>query len=128
MQVPSMRNLRILAVPAGVLLLVVSGCTSLQPSAVPADQSPNYQWISSTVPTESCVPLGPVSGSADCECYDKMSYDNVRGKASSNLRERALAKYPDSDLIQVSNVELYLNSAVAHGVAYRCVASAQRAF
>lgn len=123
-----MHSLRILAVPACVLMLAASGCTGLQPSAIPADQSPAYQWISSTVPPESCVPLGPVSGSADCACYDKMSYDNVRGKASTNLRERALAQYPDSDLIEVSTVELYLNSAVARGVAYKCLASAQHGF
>lgn len=69
---------------------------------------------------ESCEVLGLVTANAECACYDRMSYEQVRGQASSNVLEAARSKYPDTDVVRVSSVDLYLNNAVAHGVAYRC--------
>jgi hypothetical protein len=47
----------------------------------------------------------------------------VRGEASRNLEQQARMRYPDSDRIEISSVNLYLNNAVARGVAYKCSAN-----
>lgn len=71
----------------------------------------------------ACQVLGQVTARADCACHDKMSYDHVRGEASRNLEQQARMRYPDSDRIEISSVNLYLNNAVARGVAYKCSAN-----
>ncbi len=100
--------------------LVTSGCARLAPVA--ADQAPAYHALAPTTPNESCEVLGHLTARADCACYDKMSYDRVRGRASENMQEQARSQYPESDLVEVSNIDLFLNTAVAHGVAYKCLA------
>lgn len=97
---------------------VVTGCAQL-----PADQQPSvHQLLSIVLPDESCEVLGTVTARAECNCYDKMSYDRVRQRASEKLQEQARQQYPDTDLVKVGNVDLFLNNAVAHGVAYQCLA------
>jgi len=97
---------------------VVAGCAQL-----PADhQSSVHQLLSIPVPDESCEVLGTVTARADCNCYDKMSYERVRQRASEKLQEQARQQYPATDLVKVGNVDLFLNNAVAHGVAYQCLA------
>lgn len=102
---------------ASVGLLASGGCAFFPISTVGRDHTPP---VSTTVPVDSCVPLGPVSGSASCNCFDKLSYDRVRGQAAEDLKRQAFEHYPDSDRVEVSSVEIYLNNAVARGVAYRC--------
>ena len=101
-------------------VMVISGCAQF--ASVPADQDPAFHALSPGTPNESCEVLGKLTARADCACYDKMSYDRVRGRASENVQEQARTQYPESDVVEVSNVDLFLNHAVAHGVAYRCLA------
>ncbi len=99
-------------------VVVVAGCAQL-----PTDHQPSvHQLLSIAVPDESCEVLGTVTARADCNCYDKMSYDRVRRRASDKLQEQAREQYPETDLVKVGNVDLFLNTAVAHGVAYQCLA------
>jgi len=112
MRANAMRKLRGAAMFATLTILV--GC-----AAAPLADEPSM-LVASKTGHESCKMLGSVTAEADCACYDKLSYDRVRGAASRNLELKARAQYPDSDLIEVSGVNLYLNNAVAHGIAYKC--------
>ncbi len=101
----------------GIVVVVVSaGCAQVTPS------DPAYLLLSANVPSESCEVLGTVTARADCACYDKLSYDRVRERASQKLQQLARQQYPSTDVVEVANVDLFLNNAVAHGVAYRCLA------
>ncbi len=103
-----------------ITVVVTTGCAHFSSTDHP---SSSYQLAATSVARESCQVLGTVTARADCACYDKMSYDRVRGRASDNLQRQARQQYPNSDLVEVSDVVLFLNNAVAHGVAYQCVAS-----
>ena len=111
-----MSKLRLLGVSLG--LIVCAGCTSVasSPGIFPSD----YPTVSRTTPASSCEALGPLTAEADCACYDKMSYLRVEAKASDNLAHAAHSEYPETDIVQVSEVDVFLNNAVAHGVAYKC--------
>lgn len=115
-----MSKSRLLSVFLGVI--VCAGCTSLapHPSIFPSD----YPTVSRTTPSSSCEALGTLTAEADCACYDKMSYLRVEARASNNLAHAAHSEYPETDLVQVSDVDLFLNNAVAHGIAYKCDAAA----
>ncbi len=112
----TMTKLRLLGVSLAVI--VCAGCTSFAPS--PSIFPSDYPTVSRTTPGSSCEALGPLTAEADCACYDKMSYLRVEAKASENLAHAAHTTYPETDLVQVSDVDVFLNNAVAHGVAYKC--------
>ena len=109
---------KLMLLGASLGLIVCAGCTSVasSPGIFPSD----YPTVSHTTPAPSCEALGPLTAEADCACYDKMSYLRVEAKASDNLAHAAHSEYPETDLVQVSEVDVFLNNAVAHGVAYRC--------
>jgi len=94
--------------------LGLAGCSVLQPAATETAGTPV------TAAASICEPLGPLTARVDCDCYDKMSYDKVKGQAKENLYDEARVNYPDSNRVEVASVSLYLNQAVARGTAYRC--------
>ncbi len=98
--------------------LFVSGCAFVAPAGDRAD--PVRFDFSDASTYGSCQLIGAVIASADCDCYDKMSYDRVKVRASENLRIKALDQYPGVDRLEISSVDLYLNNAVAHGQVYDC--------
>ena len=108
-------------VAAVCTFLLLSGCFWNSPTAQ-APQAYNQLAVVNSA-DKSCRVLGQVTARADCACHDKMSYDHVRGQASRNLEQQARMRYPDSDRIEISSVNLYLNNAVARGVAYKCSAN-----
>jgi hypothetical protein len=115
-----MIKLRLIGASLGLVL--GAGCTPMAtaPGIFPSD----HPTVSRTTPGSSCEALGPLTAEADCACYDKMSYQRVEAEASDKLAYAAHTEYPETDWVQVSEVDLFLNNAVAHGVAYKCDTSA----
>ena len=113
-------DLRRAASLAAIVLVSIaaSGCSLIGPVA---DNSEPVRFDFTDASTYgSCQLIGAVIASADCDCYDKMSYDRVKVRASENLRLKALDQYPGVDRLEISSVDLYLNNAVAHGQVYDC--------
>lgn len=108
-----------------------AGCAQLLPSSSPffpgaptaSQPLQASNQLAANASVDSCEILGQVTANAECACYDKMSYDQLRGQVTSNARALAKSRYPDSDMVQVLDVDLYLNNAIAHGVAYKCAPS-----
>ena len=105
-----------LAALLSAALLGACGHVSSGPQIFPTDRP----TVSKAPPAPDCEALGPLTAEADCACFDKMSYQRVEARASDNLSAAALNTYPETDVVQVSEVDLFLNNAVAHGVAFRC--------
>lgn len=97
-----------------IAILGLTGCSLMNPDEL-GNRAESEFAIAST-----CEPLGSLTARADCDCYDKMSYDKVRGEATENLYLEARTNYPESNRVEISSVALYMNSAVAKGTAYRC--------
>ena len=115
-----LKKLRLLGVSLGAVMCAGCAPVTHHPDIVP----PDYPIVSRTTPSSSCEALGPLNAEADCACFDKMSYLRVQAKASHNLASAARRKYPEADVVQISEVDVFLNSAVARGVAYRCDSAA----
>jgi hypothetical protein len=104
---------------------ITAGCSSNAPSPLDEEIGPiltpqieeTYQVSAAYA---SCEVLGTLTATADCACYDEMSYEQVRGEAAASLEQQARSLYPDSDAVEVYEVDLYLNNAIARGIAYRC--------
>jgi hypothetical protein len=103
-----------------IAILGITGCSSISPDVTGSQKESEFPIA------PSCEPLGSLTARVDCDCYDKMSYDKVRGEATENLRLVARTSYPESNRVEVSSVALYMNSAVAKGTAYRCPAVSSR--
>jgi hypothetical protein len=100
-------------IPIALVAAGLAGCSTLDTSPASADQQ---AYAVSSI----CEPLGVLTARVDCDCYDKMSYDKVRFDAKENLHVQARTSYPESNRVEISSVDLYMNSAVAKGTAYRC--------
>jgi hypothetical protein len=107
------------------IVCFTAGC-SLFPSGNLPGQNEAQAFTANTATTTNCEALGNLTAGADCDCYDKMSYDKVRGQATEKLHQEAQRNYPDSNMIQVSSVTLYLNRAVVSGTAYKCPSVSSR--
>lgn len=101
------------------MLCHAAGCAQFLPTGA-LSPSPQSASPLTRTSTEGCEVLGQVTVNAECACYDRMSYMRLQGQASSKAVKLARRRYPDSDLVRISSVDVYLNSAVAHGIAYRC--------
>jgi len=102
------------------VIFLAAGCSSL-PGRSPSDSQTAMDLpFVAAASNGACEPLGALTALADCDCYDKMSYDSVRNLATENLYREAQVNYPTSNVVEISSVNLYLNRAVAKGVAYRC--------
>ena len=115
-----MIKLRLMCASLGLVLCASCTSTTTGPGIFPTD----HPTVSRATPGSSCKALGPLTAEADCACYDKMSYLRVEAEASDKLAYAAHTEYPETDWVQVSEVDLFLNNAVAHGVAYKCDTSA----
>ena len=80
-----------LAVGEAVQILNTGGVLGICDSANPVVGTPF-----------ECEVLGTVVARAECNCYDKMSYDRVRQRASEKLQEQARQQYPETDLDSLS--------------------------
>ena len=99
--------------------VAASGCAFMMDSVADTSQPVRFDFTDAST-YGACQLIGAVIASADCDCYDKMSYDRVKVRASENLRLKALDQYPGVDRLEISSVDLYLNNAVAHGQVYDC--------
>lgn len=102
------------------MLCYATGCAQLLPTGISPPSPPSASPLTRAV-TEGCEVLGQVTANAECACYDRMSYKRLQGQATSKALNMARRRYPDSDVVRISSVDVYLNSAVAHGIAYRCI-------
>jgi len=99
-----------------VLLILTVGCVNT-PSDMPMGLS-----MTNSSPFTECVELGPVAAEATCACSNKRTYDRLQREAEDRLQSNAQSLYPTSDAVSVSGIDLYMNNAVATGIAYRCSA------
>lgn len=111
--------------PLSGLLLVVaftmSACSMQQLMPNYSDNSNNLVTLP-TLPADRTL-IGTVVAQADCDCYDEMSYIQVASGANDRLLKRVQDSYPESDFLEISKVDLYLNTAVVHGDVYDCAAN-----
>jgi hypothetical protein len=103
------------------LTALISGCSFTAPGGGAASRSGTEATTNSQLTTtERCQVLGGITADAACDCYDEFSYSLLRKAATRALEAEAAARYPESNQIEVSSIELYMNTAEAHGTAYRC--------
>lgn len=113
-----MRPFAALALAAATLAL--SSCSLFGPRTM--TQNGFEMLVNSDAAPASCRAVARISARADCACWDQMSYNRVRGRAHDSLREQALSRFPGSDALALSTVDMFLNNAVAHGTVYDCFA------
>lgn len=106
----------ILALP-----VLLGGCTS---PAGPASKDLLIPlFTSANTQLAGCQRLGAVVVETSCACSSMLTYDRLANRAQTKLRAEAMQKYPQSDTLALQTLDLYLNNAVASGVAYVCGAS-----
>lgn len=103
---------RVVCVLAAVMVL--AACTGITPRASRIQVHP----ANSTV-IASCTKIGPAT--AEASGWGTLSYDQMNQQAENDLRDAVASQYGDgADSVVLLNVETRMNSATAHGVAYKC--------
>lgn len=97
-----------------VLLLALSGCSTLSPRAARIQVHP-----ADTTQTSGCTKLGPVMVKETV--WGHMTHDATEDKARDNLREAAAAQYGDqADTLVLAQAENRRMAVTLYGTAFKC--------
>jgi hypothetical protein len=97
---------------SAVLLLVLSGCSTLSPRAARIQLH-----TGDTTQTSGCTRLGSVTAKEGG--WHSSPAAMVQG-AKDSLRETTAIQYPEADTVVMADMDKRLTSVTANGVAFKC--------